>query len=453
MKPSQQPLVSIIVANYNCAPYIERALASALNQTVTNIEVLFVDDCSTDNSVAVAERLAQTDARLTVIPLRQNGGPAKARNAALERAKGEWVAILDSDDMMHPSRLERLHAYALETDSDIVADDLLVFYDDRKTQSHCFLGTECFRDFSINTLDYIRSNHLSGPRRNSYGFLKPLIRKSRFDEHGIRYNESLDNSEDYELILQLLLRGASYNVFPFPGYFYRKRSSSISHRLDQSSLLALIDSDVKIAASLATSALDIQTALEQRRRSIHNALDLLELVEALKSKHPLTIARQWLRKPLSPLLLKSVIRDKWQRRRTIQTSTSPEKTELGITLVCSEPPALVAQSEKVGLFSQLSHESERLRNFHILDLKSIQQDKANSYGQPEKQQELTVAIAAENSRIIVANDSLAERALGMALLAGQAVTITESQSDERPIVYPTVHMSIAELVNNIGRQC
>ncbi len=108
---SDTPRLSVMVASYNNAPYLEACLASALNQTFPDFEVLVVDDGSTDNSVEIGGRFVRTDERFRVIRLDQNHGISFARQKALQEARGEYVAILDADDVALPARFEKQVKY------------------------------------------------------------------------------------------------------------------------------------------------------------------------------------------------------------------------------------------------------------------------------------------------------------------------------------------------------
>ena len=100
------PLVSIIMPTYNCGRFISESIASVLAQTMTDWELQIVDDCSTDDTRAIVERLAAQEPRIHYSCLAQNGGPAVARNEALRRASGKYIAFLDSDDLWEPEKLE-----------------------------------------------------------------------------------------------------------------------------------------------------------------------------------------------------------------------------------------------------------------------------------------------------------------------------------------------------------
>lgn len=106
-----QDLVSIITPAFNAAAYVESTIASVQAQSHAHWEMLIVDDCSSDNTVEIVERAAALDPRVRLIRQRQNGGPAAARNSALDAAKGRWIAFLDSDDLWLPQKLESQLAF------------------------------------------------------------------------------------------------------------------------------------------------------------------------------------------------------------------------------------------------------------------------------------------------------------------------------------------------------
>ena len=119
--------VSVIIANYNGEKFIADAIRSACRQTLRNIEIIVSDDASTDASVKIVERLIAEDDRIRLVRSDVNGGPAAARNRALGIARGEWISILDGDDLMHPGRLQSIIEEAEKSQADIAADDLLLF--------------------------------------------------------------------------------------------------------------------------------------------------------------------------------------------------------------------------------------------------------------------------------------------------------------------------------------
>ena len=107
-------LVSIIMPNYNSAKYVKATINSVLNQTYENWEILFVDDCSTDNSVEIVEGFQ--DERIRIFRNEKNSGAAVSRNLALREAKGKWIAFLDSDDLWDPQKLEKQLFFMVKND-------------------------------------------------------------------------------------------------------------------------------------------------------------------------------------------------------------------------------------------------------------------------------------------------------------------------------------------------
>lgn len=110
--------ISVIVPVWNAHDYLERCVDSILAQTYQNLEVLLVDDGSSDDSLAICENYAKKDKRIRVLH-KENGGQASARNYALDRATGDYVGFVDNDDWIFPEMYERLHQLMIEYDADV----------------------------------------------------------------------------------------------------------------------------------------------------------------------------------------------------------------------------------------------------------------------------------------------------------------------------------------------
>ena len=96
-KIDESPLISIIIPVYNVAPFLSQCIQSVLDQTYTHLEVIIVDDGSTDESPAICDKFAKLDTRIKVIH-KKNGGLSDARNAGLDIASGDFIGFVDSDD-------------------------------------------------------------------------------------------------------------------------------------------------------------------------------------------------------------------------------------------------------------------------------------------------------------------------------------------------------------------
>ena len=114
-----EPLVSVIMPVYNAEKYLKVALSSLLTQTYKNIEIICVNDGSTDHSLDILERMSSADKRIKVIS-QKNGGPAKARNAGLDAAKGKYISFVDSDDFVDRTMYSVLVEKAEKEKADIL---------------------------------------------------------------------------------------------------------------------------------------------------------------------------------------------------------------------------------------------------------------------------------------------------------------------------------------------
>ena len=127
------PLISVIVPVYNTEKYLHRCVDSIINQTYQNLEIILVDDGSTDSSGCICDEYAKKDERIKVIH-KENAGQGVARNIALEYASGEYVGFVDSDDWIDPRMYQTLYTYAVKDQSDIVVCGRYLYWDDREKQ-------------------------------------------------------------------------------------------------------------------------------------------------------------------------------------------------------------------------------------------------------------------------------------------------------------------------------
>jgi len=307
------PCVSVVMANYNGERHLEAAALSVLGQSCRNLELLIVDDASTDGGLAIAERLESQDARVRVLRQPANAGPAAARNRGLAEARGRWIAVHDSDDLAHPSRLERLVAEAETSGADIIVDNMVVFYDDGGTASHRFLKSRGpLAKAWISAPDYIESGALF-TKRPAFGPLKPVLRASSLRASGLQYDERLKIGEDFDLVARCLLAGLTLRLDSCPYYFYRKHGASISHRLKSEEILAM----QRAAASLPPG--DGSTRLRQAARryqaSLKTAFAFSQAIEAMKQRRVSVALRTLIGEPRAMLKLSLPIGARLRRLR------------------------------------------------------------------------------------------------------------------------------------------
>ena len=225
-----EPIVSIIIPCYNARDTVADAVHSALNQTYRFVEVIAVDDASTDDAPEQLRRLAAIDQRLRVVCLTRNVGPGGARNVAIERAAGEWLALLDADDMFTPDRIRALLAVAKAGKADLVADNILMEdYPSADQRTVAFDSEQLTEQTAIMLQSFFasttRAYHLGEP---DFGYLKPLIRRAFLEDHGLTFSTRYRVGEDFLLFTECLLSGAEFLLVSQPGYIYRRRKASIT---------------------------------------------------------------------------------------------------------------------------------------------------------------------------------------------------------------------------------
>lgn len=297
--PDDRCDVSFAIASYNSLPFLEEAIASALAQEGVSVEVLVVDDHGTDGSMALAEEWSRRDGRVRVLQTPRNGGPGAARNIAIENMRGDWYAVLDSDDLIAPERSRVLIDAAGKTGADMIADDLLVFGEGVEEARHLPADMRA----GIGQIDadtYFRSSVMFGKRPN-LGFLKPMIRARALETGASRYKPGLRIGEDDELVVRLLLAGMKYVVLPTPLYRYRKHGNSISHRLSLANAEKMLASERELASDLRAAGMDSE-AYRTRLRSIERAAAFTRSIMALKDRRPVTALTALLSAPSAALL-------------------------------------------------------------------------------------------------------------------------------------------------------
>jgi len=220
--------VSVVIAAFNVEGAIERAISSLRDQTAPPIEVIVVDDASTDGTRDVVRRMQTSWPAIRLVELPDNRGPSGARNVGIETASGDWVAILDADDCFKPDRLEILTRLGEEKNADFVADNLITFDEAAGVEGGAAFEVE-WQLKCISPFDVIDTS-IPEAREFSYGLLKPLLRRTYLNRTGLRYDEATRYGEDVQFYAELLFNGARAWVSSQPLYVYTTRVGEISKK-------------------------------------------------------------------------------------------------------------------------------------------------------------------------------------------------------------------------------
>ena len=263
---SKRPLVSVVIPVHNTEPYLKQCLNSVLGQTLTNIEVICVDDASTDSSLSILNEYAAADSRVRVFS-QNNGGAGAARNLGLEHAAGVYLSFLDSDDFFESEMLEKSAKRANETEADITVFGAWL-YDgsrDANRQAKWVLDTEhlpnaepfepqaiqdylfnAFGNYTWNKLfraDFIKSNDIEFQRisrTNDLLFTCSALAKASkiatvdqcFVHYRIATTTSLQSTNDRDPLSFVKAFDALYEFLCGNGLFDIYKTSFYNHLID-----------------------------------------------------------------------------------------------------------------------------------------------------------------------------------------------------------------------------
>lgn len=215
--------VSIIVPVYNAAPYLKKCLDSVVNQTLENVEIIFIDDGSTDGSSEICKEYAATDSRILYYK-KENEGLAAARQDGIERASGEYVGFVDSDDWLELNMYERMYEVAVKEDADVVFCNC---YEDDNRKNPYYLEPGVYDRERIEKEILPRSLAGLTPRGTNdvirwCNWLR-IYRLSLIRDNNIAFGRGFRRSQDLQLTFETALYAQTY-VSLNDEYLYHNRT-------------------------------------------------------------------------------------------------------------------------------------------------------------------------------------------------------------------------------------
>lgn len=275
-------LVSILVPVYNTERYISTCIESCINQTLREIEIIAVDDCSTDNSVQVLLDLQKKDSRLKILTHNKNRGLLDARRTGVECAKGKYILHLDSDDYLDLKTCEEVCLIAEEKKVDMVHFGIKSFYENK-------VGNKVFikpnnKEIISNVAETIFLKNGNCVSFNICGFL--IKRQVAIDCFFLINNsEKINAGED---ILQLYIcsflskNATSINRYL---YFYRRNPLSITRNPDHSSINSACRSHEQVIGLINQITLSAQNSCTKKEKIKYKVIALLKYhIEIYKSR-------------------------------------------------------------------------------------------------------------------------------------------------------------------------
>lgn len=219
----QHPFVSIIVPVYNMEKYLIKCVDSLLAQTLNEIEIICINDCSTDSSLSILKEYEKKDSRVVVIDLKQNVKQGGARNRGIEIAKAPYLCFVDSDDWLDSKMCEDLYHIAIENDADMVRGRIYQFYGDNDIRKE--KGTEAVLNMD-SLLDRNRYYVAYGGR-----LCGGIVKKDIFIKNELTYPEQLfyeDNA--IGVLIYLFCKKIAYSDEYY--YYYRCNNQSTTRSVN-----------------------------------------------------------------------------------------------------------------------------------------------------------------------------------------------------------------------------
>lgn len=259
------PRASVIIPAYNAEKYILSCIESALNQTEQNIEIIVVNDNSTDTTVSLIQTI--TDPRVQIIHHTKNEGPGKSRNDAICKARGTWLVFLDADDWMSPTRIQTLCDYAEIKNLDMIADNNYLVEESRVTKKTLFhyLG--------------IRNTHvlIKGEYHVLYTpAIHPIVRSMFLEENKLNFQEHIRCGEDFYLWVQMYVHGARVHFYKEALYFYRTHAQSITYNKNTTIRSMILVCDFILSEKKILRLLLLRDAVIRKKNELQNKSHIIE---------------------------------------------------------------------------------------------------------------------------------------------------------------------------------
>lgn len=298
---------SVVVPVYNVEAYISETIESIITQSCQNIEIILINDGSTDNSGIICESYAKIDSRIIVIHQR-NSGVSAARNRGIDLAKGEYICFVDGDDTIDSDMIELLYTFGYNHDI-----DLILPIGNKYTQK-IERNENSFRILEANQVlsDYLQFKNLL----DSHGLLKTEIVKK------IKYSDSIFFWEDYAFMVELISRCNSIakttNIF----YYYRQREGSANNsKISERTLTCLNIADLFVEKGLVSSRQDIDNV---RTFFIEQCFEMLMRMRTMPSKNIIKIFTTSLRRNVGSIYRsEGILARKKDKMRLLFVSISP----------------------------------------------------------------------------------------------------------------------------------
>ena len=221
-------LISVIIPLYNSERFIGKCLESLLAQTYSNLEVIVVDDSSTDNSLEIAREYAKKDCRVKVFSGTKYSGVSAVRNVGLSNASGEYICFVDSDDYVSKYFLQSLITSLKDTGADISCVGVARVSEKQKKKLNKAFNPNKYKCISYDKVEAMEL--LFTGRKIRMNIWNKIFDKKFFTgENNIKYNENVYHGEDVEFLYDVFSKAQKVSFVPIKYYAYTQRKGSLVH--------------------------------------------------------------------------------------------------------------------------------------------------------------------------------------------------------------------------------
>lgn len=241
-----QPLISVIIPIYNAEPYLAQCIESVISQTYKNLEIILVDDGSTDDSPAICDTYAATDPRVKVIH-KENEGLVRARKTGVRQAAGEYITYVDADDWIDLDTYETIVGKAAGYQADMILYGLLEEYEDNCVEKQNAFAEGYYEEDTLK--DIIRPQMLCNGVFFHFGILPnlvcKLVRRELLREVQPLVSDEIEMGEDADCTFQMLAQAESVQIIRYAPYHYRKGRDSMVRRATDFSRVSRLYTDLR----------------------------------------------------------------------------------------------------------------------------------------------------------------------------------------------------------------
>lgn len=254
-------LVSIILPAYNAQPYIERCLDTVINQSYKNIEIIIVDDGSTDNTLSLIRKYKERDDRVILIT-QENQGVSTARNEAIKKARGKYICYLDADDRYTNDYVETLVSEIEESDYDMVVCGYYYAlrgggYEDKVIKHSFGMNNSTAMEFVFNSNSF-------GPFLWNKIFVRKII-----NQNDIRFDSTLKRAQDQLWVIEYLLQCKKVRYINKMLYYYEFSKSSVTRQTKigkefDNKFYCVLDAHKKVSKLIRNESLGVKKNFQGR---------------------------------------------------------------------------------------------------------------------------------------------------------------------------------------------